>query len=129
MNRALAALMAALFANAVAMANPFPYAPFLVLHYGLTTARDELGYYAGFILSAFMLGRAASSYHLGMLSDRYGRKLIIECGLWSCVVFQIAFGLAPTFGLALAARLAMGLFNGVRAPVPSPLPPITAQRP
>ena len=98
MNRALAALMAALFANAVAMANPFPYAPFLVLHYGLTDDRAEIGYYGGFILSAFMLGRAMSSYHLGLLSDKHGRVLVIEIGLLSCITFQLLFGLEAESG-------------------------------
>jgi len=109
----MVALLIALFANAVAMASPFPFAPFLVLHYGLTDDRAEIGYYGGFILSAFMLGRAMSSYHLGLLSDKHGRVLVIEIGLLSCIIFQLLFGLAPTFGAALAARLLMGLFNGI----------------
>ena len=110
---AMVALLIALFANAVAMASPFPFAPFLVLHYGLTDDRAEIGYYGGFILSAFMLGRAMSSYHLGLLSDKHGRVLVIEIGLLSCITFQLLFGLSPTFGAALAARLLMGLFNGI----------------
>ena len=38
----LASVALALFANAFALANPFPYAPFMVMTYGLTANRDEV---------------------------------------------------------------------------------------
>ena len=83
----LATLALALFANAFAMSNPFPCewlplkpvsalatrrsadssllrgctdAPFMVMSFGLTDDREAVGYYAGFVLSAFMLGRHAA---------------------------------------------------------------------
>ena len=74
----LAAVALALFANAFALANPFPYAPFMVMTYGLTANRDEVGFFAGFVLSAFMVGRLLSSYPLGLLSDAVGRRPVIE---------------------------------------------------
>ena len=101
--RAMFALLIALFANAVAMASPFPFAPFLVLHYGLTDDRAEIGYYGGFILSAFMLGRAMSSYHLGLLSDKHGRVLVIEIGLLFEMPDRQAAELRP-FHLSPATR-------------------------
>ena len=70
----LASVALALFANAFALANPFPYAPFMVMTYGLTAKRDEVGFFAGFVLSAFMVGRLLSSYPLGLLSDAVGRR-------------------------------------------------------
>ena len=109
----LAALGLALFANAYAMSNPFPYAPFMVMSFGLTDDREQVGYYAGYILSAFMLGRMVSSYPLGKLSDTLGRRPVIQLGLWSCVVFQLGFGLAPNFGVALLMRFLMGVCNGI----------------
>ena len=123
----LASVALALFANAFALANPFPYAPFMVMTYGLTAKRDEVGFFAGFVLSAFMVGRLLSSYPLGLLSDAVGRRPVIEVGLWSCIVFQLAFGLSPSFGFALATRFLMGAGNGIigvskarRAPLASP---------
>lgn len=35
-------------------------APFMVMSFGLTDDREAVGYYAGFVLSAFMLGRLSS---------------------------------------------------------------------
>ena len=110
----LAAIAGALFANAFAMANPFPYSPFLVMHFGLSHDERALGFYAGFVISAFMFGRIFGSYPLGALADRWGRRRVIELGLVvSCVLFQLAFALAPTFGAALAFRFLMGLTNGI----------------
>ena len=42
----------AMFANSVALANPFPYAGFMVLHYGMTADETEVGFYAGWIMTA-----------------------------------------------------------------------------
>ena len=110
----LAALAAALFANAFSMANPFPYSPFLVLRFGLTDDKREVGFYAGFIIGVFMLGRIVGSYPLGALSDTWGRRPVIEMGLLvACIILQTGFALSPTFGLALAFRFLMGCSNGI----------------
>ena len=96
------------------MANPFPYAPFLVMHFGLSHDERALGFYAGFVLAAFMVGRIVSSYPLGILSDKWGRRPVIEMGLLvSCVFFQLGFALTPNFTLALGFRFLMGATNGI----------------
>ena len=69
------ALCLALFANAVTVANVFPYAPAMVKHLGLTDDERELGFYAGFLMTAFQLGQLVSSYPLGTLADRCGRMI------------------------------------------------------
>ena len=109
----LGTLCGALFANAFAMSNPFPYAAFMVVHFGMTSDVDAAGYYSGIIMSSFMMGRLVSSFPLGVLSDWYGRRPVIELGLWSCLLFQILFGMAPTFSLACAARFLAGATNGI----------------
>ena len=125
---AVFALLIAMFANAFAMSNPFPYVPFLVVDFGLTDDLSGSGWYAGFILSSFMIGRAISSFHLGMLSDTHGRKLVIQLGLFSCLAFQLAFGVAPGFGWALLARFLMGLFNGIIGVAKAALPEVLPAR-
>ena len=120
-------LCAAMFANSYALMNPIPYAPFMVLEYGVVDTKEETGFYAGLIMSSFMLGRFLSSFVCGRISDRISRKFVIRCGLLSCVVFQIGFGLAPTYVLALFSRLLMGFFNGIvgaaKAMLPDLFPP------
>ena len=120
----LYAICFGLFANAYAMTNPFSYVAFLVESYGITNDRRAVGFYAGWIMSAFMAGRAVSSLYLGALSDRRGRKPVIQVGLLSCAVFQLLFGLAPSFAWAVAARLAMGLFNGIIAVAKAAIPEV-----
>lgn len=127
-SKRLAALAAALFANAYSMANPFPYAPFLILRFGLTDDKREVGFYAGFIIGMFMVGRIVGSFPLGALSDTWGRRPVIELGLLvACVILQAGFAVSPTFGAALAFRFLMGCSNGIigvaKAWLPEVAPP------
>ena len=123
-NHRLAVVALALFANAYAMSNPFPYTPFMVLHFGMVDDEREAGFYAGYIMSSFMVGRVISSYPLGILSDTWGRRPVVELGLWSCVIFQVGFGAAPTFAFALAMRFLMGAFNAILGVTKAWLPDI-----
>lgn len=112
--RRLVAITLALLANAYSMSNPFPFGGFMVTHYDLTGGDERaVGFYAGLIMTAFMLGRMLASFPLGILSDKLGRRPVIELGLWSCIIPQLAFGLAPSFGLCLLCRFSMGLLNGI----------------
>ena len=47
----------AMFANSVALTNVFPYAGFMILHYGLTADETRVGFYAGYLMTSFMAGR------------------------------------------------------------------------
>ena len=60
-----------------------------------------------------MIGRTFSSFEWGKASDRYGRKVVIQASLLLSAVFSIAFGMAPTFELALFWRFVLGLSNGI----------------
>ena len=119
----------AMFANSVALTNVFPYAGFLVMHYGLTEDETQVGYYAGWPMTSFMAGRLLSSFYCGALSDRIGRKAVIRIGLWSCTIFSIAFGFSPTFTIALFMRLCMGLFNGLTGVAKAAIPEIVPKGP
>ena len=112
---ALLALYVALVANSYALANVFSYAGFLVLHLGLTGDERAVGFFAGLIMSSFMGGRMVTSLCCGHISDKFGRKVVILIGLWSCLVFQLVFGFATTFWQAVAARFLMGACNGIIA--------------
>jgi MFS family permease len=66
-------------------------------------------------MSSFMGGRMVTSLCCGHISDKFGRKVVILIGLWSCLVLQLVFGFATTFWQAVAARFLMGAFNGIIA--------------
>ena len=119
----------AMFANSVALTNVFPYAGFMILHYGLTEDETRVGFFAGWLMTSFMAGRLLSSFYCGALSDRIGRKAVIRIGLWSCLLFSIAFGFSPTFAIALSMRLCMGLFNGLTGVAKAAIPEIVPKGP
>ena len=123
-NLQLAVVALALFANAYSMANVFPYAPFMAIHLGMAGDEREAGFWAGYVMSSFMAGRIVSSYPLGIISDKVGRRPVVELGLWSCVIFQLGFGLSPTFSFALTMRFLMGAFNGILGVTKAWLPDI-----
>lgn len=63
-------------------------------------------YFAGLLTSAFMIGRLVSSHFLGLVSDRFGCRLVMVVGLMSAVVIPIAFGTSTAFGWAYVFRYA-----------------------
>ena len=83
------ALALALTANAISITNVFPYAPFQVKFFGLTDDDRELGFYAGFFMTAYMVGNGATAIPWGKFADRYGKKLTITIGLLACTVPQL----------------------------------------
>ena len=110
MSMSLIMLCVAMFANSYALMNPIPYAPFMVLDFGVVDTKEDTGFWAGLIMSSFQLGRFLSSFVCGRISDKISRKFVIRAGLISCLVFQLGFGLAPTYSFALLTRLLMVRF-------------------
>ena len=74
-----------------------------------------IGFYAGILASAVMLGRCITSMPWGYVSDKWGRKIVLRIGLWSIVVGSIVFGMSTSFEMAVAARFVGGMLNGVIA--------------
>lgn len=102
-----------LFANALNVTILFPFLGFFVEDLGLTHDREEVGFYAGWIGSAFMIGRTMTSFCWGGWSDTHGRKPVLVVGLVSIVVTSVSMGLASSFAWAVATRAVAGLFNGI----------------
>ena len=127
MNRSLAALALALTANALSVTNVFPYSPYMPKFFGLTADDRELGFYAGFFMTAYMVGSGASALLWGVAADRYGKKAVILFSLLSATAPQVLFGMATSMQAALALRLIMGLLNGLvgaaKALAPELVPP------
>ncbi|MBA0745257.1 hypothetical protein Gogos_007837, partial [Gossypium gossypioides] len=74
---------------------------------------EDIGFYAGFVGSSFMVGRALTSLFWGVVADRYGRKPVILIGTFSVVVFNTLFGLSTNFWMALSMRFFLGCFNSL----------------
>jgi len=72
----------------------------------------DIGYYAGWLTSAYYLSQIFSSIVLGQLSDIKGRRGIMLMGMAGNMVTTLIFGMSRAFWLALLARLICGLVNG-----------------
>ncbi|KAL0647929.1 hypothetical protein Bca4012_046220 [Brassica carinata] len=89
----------------------YPFLYYMIQDFGVAKTEQEIGYYAGFIACAFMLGRALTSVLWGVMSDRYGRKPIILLGTITIAVFNALFGMSTNIWMAIATRFMLGSFN------------------
>ncbi len=71
---------------------------------------------SGWLVTVFAGGYAMASPIAGYLSDRTGRRFSLMVGMGSFVLFETASGLAPSFGMELAARLMAGASAGAVSP-------------
>ncbi|URE08560.1 major facilitator superfamily antiporter [Musa troglodytarum] len=78
---------------------------------------EDIGFYAGFVGSAFMLGRALTSILWGMVADRYGRKPVIVISLLAVIVFNTLFGLSTRYWMAIMTRTFLGFLSGLLGPI------------
>jgi MFS family permease len=102
----------ATFGSTYLLTNVFSYVGLLIVHLCGGT-REEAGYRAGLLVSAFMIPRIFTSALWGYVADRYGRRPVLLIGCYTMFAFQLMFGLSGSFGLALASRTLVGLFSGV----------------
>eukprot|EP00850_Spirogloea_muscicola_P000518 SM000002S05598 [mRNA] locus=s2:1137741:1141602:+ [translate_table: standard] len=84
-----------------------------VADFHVTDDPARLGYYAGYLASAFSFGLLLSSFFWGLMSDRIGRRPVILFGLFTNLICALIFGFSKTFGVAIGARFANGLLSGV----------------
>lgn len=81
--------------------------------YGEDVTKENVGIYAGFLTSAFMIGRALSAVFWGNVGDRYGRKFVLNVSCVASAIGSIAFGFCNnSFAAAWTIRFMMGLGNG-----------------
>ncbi|CAM9645936.1 unnamed protein product [Ectocarpus fasciculatus] len=98
--------------NIYMLANLFPYSGTMVKQL-LSLDTNEVGFYAGYVASAFTFGRFLSGYFWGFVTDRLGRKPVIIIGLLSMTTFSVLFGTSRTYTMAIASRFILGLTNGI----------------
>lgn len=95
----------------------FPFLYFMIRDFKIAGTEEDIGYYAGYVGSAFMLGRAATSVFWGIIADRYGRKPVIIFGTASVVIFNTLFGFSINFWMAIITRFLLGSLNGLLGPI------------
>jgi MFS family permease len=89
----------------------------MVRDFNIAKSDKDIGFYAGFLGSAFMVGRFLTSVQWGMAADKYGRKPIMCIGVISVIIFHTMFGVSTTFWMALISRFLLGTFNGMSGTV------------
>ncbi|KAE9448091.1 hypothetical protein C3L33_20011, partial [Rhododendron williamsianum] len=95
----------------------FPFLYFMIRDFKVAETEEEIGYYAGYVGSSFMLGRALTSVLWGLVADRYGRKPVIIIGTSAVVIFNTLFGLSVNYWMAISTRFLLGSLNGLLGPV------------
>ncbi|KAL0316675.1 UNVERIFIED_CONTAM: protein ZINC INDUCED FACILITATOR-LIKE 1, partial [Sesamum radiatum] len=78
---------------------------------------EDISFYAGYVGSSFMFGRALTSLLWGMVADKYGRKPIIMIGTITVVIFNTLFGLSVNYWMAISTRFPFGSLCGILGPM------------
>nr|GMD40223.1 protein ZINC INDUCED FACILITATOR-LIKE 1-like isoform X1 [Ipomoea batatas] len=103
--------------TALPISSLFPFLYFMIRDFKIAETEEDIGYYAGYVGSAFMLGRAMTSVFWGLIADRYGRKPVIIFGTISVVIFNTLFGFSVNFWMAIITRFLHGCLNGLLGPI------------
>ncbi|XP_065018375.1 probable peptide/nitrate transporter At3g43790 isoform X3 [Musa acuminata AAA Group] len=103
--------------SALPVASLFPFLYFMTQDLHVAKREEDIGFYAGFVGSAFMIGRVLTSVFWGIVADRYGRKPVIVISIISVILFNTMFGLSTSYWMALVSRLLLGCFNGLLGPI------------
>ncbi|KAK9067467.1 hypothetical protein SSX86_014796 [Deinandra increscens subsp. villosa] len=95
----------------------FPFLYFMVRDFNIAEKEEDISYYAGFVGSSYMIGRALTSVFWGVVADRYGRKPVILLGTSVVVIFNTLFGFSVNYRMAIITRFLLGLLNGLFGPI------------
>ncbi|KAI4332867.1 hypothetical protein L6164_017743 [Bauhinia variegata] len=95
----------------------FPFLYFMVRDFNIAETEQDIAGYAGYVGSAYMLGRSLTSVVWGIIADRYGRKPVVVIGVGTVVIFNTLFGLSTSFWMALITRFLLGALNGLLGPM------------
>ncbi|KAJ3177700.1 hypothetical protein HK101_010201 [Irineochytrium annulatum] len=114
--RIVTVLLFVIWAEPMSMTLIFPFIYFMVRDFlvdGSGTANEkDIGYYVGFIASAFSLAQFLTSIFWGWCSDKFGRRPILLLGLIGNTITILAFGVSHSLTWAILSRGACGFLNG-----------------
>ncbi|KVH92041.1 Major facilitator superfamily [Cynara cardunculus var. scolymus] len=103
--------------NALPISSLFPFLYFMIKDFHIAEDEEDISYYAGFVGSSFMVGRALTSVFWGVVADRYGRKPVIIIGTSTVVIFNTLFGFSVNYWMAIITRFLLGFLNGLLGPI------------
>ncbi|KAJ0753603.1 putative major facilitator superfamily, MFS transporter superfamily [Helianthus annuus] len=116
----------------------------MIRDFNIAEKEEDISYYAGFVGSAYMIGRALTSIFWGMCADRYGRKPVIIIGTSTVfvsfshyvslifeyivllqlviffsfsIIFNTLFGFSVNYWMAIITRFLLGSLNGLLGPI------------
>ncbi|XP_022745388.1 protein ZINC INDUCED FACILITATOR-LIKE 1-like [Durio zibethinus] len=115
--RQLVSIWIVVLCTALPISSLFPFLYFMIRDFHIAKREEDIGSYAGYVGSAFMLGRALTSVLWGIVADRYGRKPVIIVGIITVVIFNTLFGLSVNIWMAVITRFLLGSFNGLLGPI------------
>ncbi|XVF23368.1 hypothetical protein REPUB_Repub13aG0032200 [Reevesia pubescens] len=115
--RQLVSIWIVVLCTALPISSLFPFLYFMIRDFHIAKREEDIAYYAGYVGSAFMLGRALTSVLWGIIADRYGRKPVIIMGTIAVVIFNTLFGLSVNFWMAIVTRFLLGSLNGLLGPI------------
>ncbi|HVM37652.1 MAG TPA: multidrug effflux MFS transporter [Sphingomicrobium sp.] len=100
----MTAMLAGLMAlNAFAIDAMIPALPAIGQELGVETENDRQ-----LVVVAYMLGFGSTQLIWGPLADRFGRKPVLAAGVALYTAFALLCGIAGSFALLVASRVAMG---------------------
>ncbi|KAL2465852.1 Protein ZINC INDUCED FACILITATOR-LIKE 1 [Abeliophyllum distichum] len=102
---------------ALPISSLFPFLYFMIRDFHIAKREEDISYYAGYVGSSFMLGRALTSLLWGLVADKYGRKPVIIIGTVTVVIFNTLFGLSVNFWMAVTTRFLLGSLCGILGPM------------
>ena len=98
--------------NSASYLMTFPFVAFQILSFFPGLPTQDVGFYSGVLEASFHVGCIPGALFWSWVADRYGRRPALLYGLLGTAGCCVAFGLAPNFACALAARFFWGLLNG-----------------
>ncbi|MEE9230415.1 MAG: MFS transporter [Acidobacteriota bacterium] len=96
-------LAAAMFLEAVGYGIVAPTLPFIALQLGANE------FETGLVFGVYALVGVVLVIPLGLLADRFGRRILIYIGLGALAIGSLGFALAPGLGLLYVARMVQGI--------------------
>ncbi|CAM8924545.1 unnamed protein product [Rhodiola kirilowii] len=115
--RELFSIWIVVLCTALPISSLFPFLYFMIRDFNIAETEEDIGYYAGYVGSSFMFGRALTSVFWGVVADKYGRRPVLIFSTATVVVLNTLFGLSVNFWMAVVTRFLQGSLNGLLGPI------------